>query len=449
MDIDRRTLLAMGLATAPAIASAQARVDWTGLARVMQRPMLGWCGPTEASVWVRVDGPHRVCIEYDVDPAFSRPRRTAELLATQDQHWSRVHLLTGLMPDTRYAYRVLVNGAPNADTVGVEPARLHTAPAGPARFRLAFGSCARRQRYPVQPIWSAIETARPDLFVWAGDNVYADSLDPAILSEEYRRQRDLPEIRRFLAQTPQLAIWDDHDYGLNDQDRRHPKKEGALRAFTTYWPNPAAGLPQTPGAFFRHSYGGVDFFFLDVRYYRDPDMEPDRPGKTMLGEAQFDWLVSALRGSTAPFKVLISGSGWTDGKPVGGDSWASFAHERERLFRAIEAYGISGIILLSGDTHFGELNRLPRADGGGYDFHELVSSPLAQEMSAPRDDWRPVVRVRPPYTSDVNFGVVDFDLTGSDPTASLGLRNERGEAVWQPIVLHSSELHARTRSTKS
>jgi alkaline phosphatase D len=37
--------------------------------------------------------------------------------------------------------------------------------------RIAFGSC-NDQNKP-QPIWSAVLESRPDLFLFAGDNVYA------------------------------------------------------------------------------------------------------------------------------------------------------------------------------------------------------------------------------------------------------------------------------------
>ena len=447
--INRRTVIATGLAAAPGAALAQSNLDWVGYKRLMQGPILGWCSPTGAAVWTRCSGPWPVCIEYDLDPAFSSPRRTVPLVArAQDDH-VQTHVLEGLEPGRTYAYRVRVNDTLNPEDQGFKPYSLNTAPAGPARFRLAFGSCARRARYPVQPIWRAIEQAQPDLFLWAGDAIYADSLDPAILAEEYRRQRDLPEIRRFMATTPQFCIWDDHDYGLNDQDRRHPGKLAALEIFRRYWPNPAAGLPETPGAFFRWSHGGVDIFCLDVRYYRDPNEEPDRPGKTMLGAAQRQWLLDGLKSSRAPFKVLVSGSGWNDGKPEGADSWSSFTHERDALLDAVMAQGISGVILLSGDTHFGEMNCLPWSERGGYDLYEFVSSPLAQDTVELYLTDRPVLRLRQAFSRDVNFGVLDFDLTATDPTVSFELRDEGGQAAWPAVRLRASELKAGVRSWPS
>lgn len=444
--IDRRALIATGLMAAPGVALAQSNLDWIGYKRLMQGPVLGWCGPTSAAVWTRCSGPWPVSIEYDTDPTFASSRCTVPMHAEAAQDHVQTHVLEGLEPGRTYAYRVRVNEVVNPEDQGFEPYRLTTAPAGPARFRLAFGSCARRARYPVQPIWRAIETARPDLFVWAGDAIYADSLDPAVLAEEYRRQRDLPEIRRFMATTPQFCIWDDHDYGLNDQDRRYPAKVAALETFRRYWPNPEAGLADTPGAFFRWSQGGVDFFFLDVRYHRDPNEEPDHPQKTMLGAAQRQWLLDGLKASTAPFKVLISGSGWNDGKVEGADSWASFTHERNAILDGIMAADVTGVILLSGDTHFGEMNCLPWSDRGGYDLYEFVSSPLAQDTVDLYLTGRPIMRVRQAFSGDVNFGVIDFDLTQSDPTVSFELRDEGGQAVWPTVRLKASDLRPGVRS---
>ena len=43
----------------------------------------------------------------------------------------------------------------------------------------------------------------------------------------------------------------------------------------------------------------------------------------MLGQAQMDWLLGALKKSTAKFKVLASGTMWHANADKGGyDSWA-------------------------------------------------------------------------------------------------------------------------------
>lgn len=441
-DLARRRLLQLlswgALAAVPRRLLAQAIPN--PYPRVLQGPMVGPAAPDSVTVWARISGAFDVCLEYDTAWPFTAPRRTPPLHSRKEDDYVLVMRADGLTPSTRYYYRVLVDGAADRNLGPLGAFATHTAPAGPAAFRVAFGSCARVEVFPEQPVWAAVHAARPDLFFWLGDNIYADALDADLFAEGYRRQREVPALQPVIRSVPQLAIWDDHDYGLNDSDRRNPVREGSLDVLRRYWPNPSFGLPDEPGAFFRYQYGGVDFFFLDTRYHRAPNEQPDGPGKSALGSAQFDWLCEGLAASRAPFRVLLSGTGWTMAKGVGGDSWASFRHERDRLFDFIVARRIGGVLLLSGDTHVGELNCVPWSEHGGYDLYDLVASPLAQVMNTNWPTRKPEVRIRPVYPSMPNFGVLDFDLTTSPPSVTLSLTNERGHSVWNPVRLTTDDL---------
>jgi len=417
-----------------------------GSPRVMQGPMLGAVFPEHVLVWVRVSGEYPVALQHGPAPdrlVTTTPPRTAR----KDDDYCVVVPLEGLAPGATVHYRVLVNGRVPSYLEDQPPFVARAAPAAESRgrFRVAFGSCARWARDPHQPIWRAIAERQPDLFLWLGDNIYGDALDPMILAEEYRRQRDVPAYRAHMTGIPQLATWDDHDFGSNDSDRTFPGAAGARRAFRHYWPNPAAGLADTPGIFFSYRYGGVDFFFLDDRTHRDPNRDPDGPAKTMLGAGQLAWLKAGLAASRAPFKVLISGSIWPGGANPKPDSWGSFLHERNALFDWIRDHGIGGVILLSGDTHSAELNVIPWSDRGGYDFYDFTSSPLAQE---PNNNWIPRAverRVRLPYDSAPNFGLLEFDLT-AEPALTYRLFNTDGRSVWRPFNLRADELVNGRRS---
>lgn len=429
--------LGLLVAAAPGVRAANGPL---GNPRVMHGPMVGAVTPTEARLWVRLSGPFEAVIEYATRPDFADVRAVGPLRADKAGDYILQPQLTGLAPGTRYHYRVLVEGEPDHYLGRLAPFSFRTAPAGPARFRVAFGSCFRRQITADERLWRALAQWEPDLFFWTGDNVYGDAHDPDILAEEYRRARDLPALATFIRGVPQVATWDDHDFGLNNGDRRHPSKAGALRVFTQYWANPPLGMADTPGAFFRYSYGGVDFFFLDGRYHRDPVEQPDGPDKTFLGAGQFAWLKAELRASGAPFKVLICGTGWSVAKGPDGDSWAAFRHERDALFDFLRDERIGGVVLVSGDSHVGELNCIPWSQRGGYDLVEVVSSPLAQN---PVDKWlrlQPEVRLRPVFSAAVNFGVLDFDLTGEEPVLRANLVDADGSTVWAPLELRPGDL---------
>lgn len=412
-----------------------------GYPRLMQGPMMGATTPRSATIWLRGSGAFHYQVAYGRSPYLEDAQRTTPVKASRGDDYVVTVQLDSLRPGTAYYYWILAEGEEATYLDDLQPFRFQTAPptSAPTTFTVAFGSCARVQEDARQSIWTQVARRDPDLFFWLGDNIYGDARDPEILAEEYRRQRTVPALQPLLRTTPQLATWDDHDYGLDNQDRTNPVKEEALSVFQRYWANPAYGLPDTPGVFFKYTYGGVDFFFLDGRYYRDPNGAPDTPEKTMLGTDQLAWLKEQLGASDAPFKVLVSGSGWSKAKGTGGDSWAAFLHERDSLFAFIQREAISGVVLLSGDTHVGELNAIPGSERGGYDFYDLVSSPLAQSTA---DSWlqrRPEIRIRPVYFSGPNFGLLRFDLSG-EPTLRFQLIDERGRAVWAPLTLRASEL---------
>lgn len=436
----RRTLLSLSLAAAAPRMATAARSDF-GTPRLLQGPMAGASGHDRLRVWCRLSGAYRSALVLGVRPDLAGARVVSELTAAAEDDFTVVHEADGLAPGSHYYYRILIEGAPDKYLGGLPPVPLRTAPrpGDNAGFRVAFGSCARVQADPEQPIWHAVQQWRPDLFLWLGDNVYGDSRLPAVLAEQYRRQRDVPSAQPVLRTVPQLAIWDDHDFGLNDHDRTNPIAADALTLFRRYWANPAYGRVDAPGVFFSYRFGAVDFFMLDGRSYRDPNEQPDLPGKTILGERQRRWLQRALVESDATFKILACGSGWTTAKGPGGDSWASFLTERNDLFDFIRDRQISGVVLISGDTHVGELNAIPRAEAGGYDLYDLVSSPLAQPPTLTFLDRSPEVRIRTPYAGSANFGVLDFSFD-PEPRLRYQLVDVHGRTAREPLDLSAADL---------
>lgn len=449
MKNSRRTFIATAAAAGVAgPLHAQAGPNPEGSPRLLLGPMVGAVTTTSAPIWMQLSGDYfDAQVEYATDPIAGPWKRSAPGRARAQDDFTLVIRLENLQPGTTYYYRVLANGKLDKYLRDLPPMSLRTAPAAPGRFRVAFGSCARIQSDAEQPIWRAVAQNSPDLFFWLGDNIYGDSTAPATLAIEYQRQRFVPSFQPIGRNMPQLAIWDDHDFGLDNYDRTNPIREQALEIFRRYWANPSYGLPGTPGVFFDYSYGGVDFFFLDGRYHRAPDADPDTPDKEFLGRGQFDWLKARLLASKAPFKILACGSGWSRFKGPGGDSWSAYLHERERLFDFIRDNRISGVVLLSGDTHFPYVACAPWSERGGYDLYDLVSSALAQVVAESAMDpgriaarMAPDQMIRSPLLGVNNAGVIDFDLSGPTPTLSFNVINIRGRALYKPLTLRADEL---------
>ena len=94
--------------------------------------------------------------------------------------------------------------------------------AGPEISRIAFGSCAHQDKS--QPIWEPIVATEPDLFVFTGDNIYGDTEDMEVMRAKYQKLGAKPGFLKLRASCPILAVWDDHDYGLNDAGKEYSKK---------------------------------------------------------------------------------------------------------------------------------------------------------------------------------------------------------------------------------
>ena len=412
-----------------------------GSFRLMQGPLLGAIGPDHVSMSIRSSAKTEARVLYSLRPDMSGAKMSPAVSVGPEGHYFARLDVKDLTPATRYYYRILLGGEPERLLSRHEPASFTTAPVAGTRtaFKVAFGSCANIQFFPEQPIWDSIERAAPDMFLWLGDNAYLDTLEPALMDAMWSKQLGIPSLQPLLRTVPQLSIWDNHDFGAFDPNRTNLAKDAALASYKRNWANPGYGLAETPGVFYKFNYANVDFFMLDGRYYRDPNDQPDGPSKTFLGARQLRWLKDGLKQSRADFKILACGSGWTNAKGHGGDSWASAITERNALFDFIRDEKVEGVVLLSGDTHIGELNAIPWSEKGGYDLYDLVSSPLANENSASFLERRPERRIRQVYFSGTNFGMLSFD-SAVEPTLTFSLHNESGRNAFAPMTLRASEL---------
>lgn len=438
MKSSRRRLIQLGTAVL-SLGSFPARV-WAksfGYPRLLQGPMLGASSPTSLTIWGRASGALPVSVQYSTTPQMLDVKVTPAVHASADTDFTVVIRIDDLKPGTPYWYRVVVDG--EVDRYRTQPFAAKTAPGQSQNFRVAFGSCARLARDPEQRIFRIVDAQSPDLFFWLGDNIYADAESTFVFADEYRRQRNVLSLQNVIRRIPQLAIWDDHDFGYNNSDGSFPFKDQSLTAFKQYWPNPSYGEPGNPGVYFEYSYAGIDFFFLDGRFHRTPNAAPDGPSKKFLGDAQTNWLKERLLASRAPFKVLACGSGWSMADGPRGDTWAAFKTERDALFDFIRDRRIEGVVCLSGDSHVGELNCIPWSDRGGYDIYDLVSSPLAQSSDMSWVTQSPEVRMRPVYAGGANVGMLDF-VGGASPTLTFSIFNEWGDLAWKPFTLKSTDL---------
>lgn len=320
--------------------------------------------------------------------------------------------------------------------------------------RIAFGSCADQNK-PC-PIWGTIANYRPDRLLLLGDNIYSDLVDsqlkpatPERIASAYADLEKLPDFQKLRTQTKLLAIWDDHDYGNNDAGVEWQHKDIAAKMFHDFVRTPEnSELRKQRGIYSSEIVGPpgkrVQFILLDTRYFRTelgkagqplpgfrarPYVPSDSDTATMLGEAQWKWLEQELRKPAEVRFIASSIQVLSDDHPF--EKWGNFPRERQKLFDVIRKTEASGVILLSGDRHLGDISVDPEAVG--YPLYDITASGLNQANSG----WR-----RPePNSLGVaqlaygnHFGSIEIDWSLSDPLIKLQLRHEDGEVAVQSRI---------------
>ena len=120
--------------------------------------------------------------------------------------------------------------------------------------RIAFGSCLMPER--PHTILKTIVGVNPDLFVFTGDNIYADTHNPRVMRRKYRHLAKSRSFQELLQTSPVLATWDDHDYGWNDSGADYPMKIESEEIFENFWNISADSEVRTrPGVYDAQAFG--------------------------------------------------------------------------------------------------------------------------------------------------------------------------------------------------
>ncbi len=411
-------------------------------------PMPGYVGIRDAVIWLQTSSPTSVTLEYwakdhPSDHFLSDPHpidSSTDFSAHIDIH--------GLQPGTIYEYRVLLN---EKEITFVPSLTFHTQPLWlkenlPPNFEVVLGSCSYINETPLPPsvvgygggfeIFQSIANRQPAFMLWMGDAMYlreGDFHSPRGVAYRYRHARGFGPLQKLLQSTHHVAIWDDHDFGPNNANRAWIYKDQALEHFRRYWANPSYGLKELQGIFTVVSYGDIDFFLLDNRFYRDDDRAPEEPGKAMFGKAQMDWLKNALLMSTASFKIIAGGSQFFDNLSR-WDGWNHYPKEKEQFLEWFRHVKPRGVMFLSGDRHATKLIRYHQ--NVPYPLYELTCSPLTSRAENPKYDELNHWVVKGTMVGERNFCTLNFSGERSNRTVNIQSHNTQGTPLWN----HSIEI---------
>jgi len=493
---------ALALGAAPAAARRR------GVAPGAARPALthgvqsGDVTARSAVVWARADRPSRMLVELASTERFSSPRRVRGPRATRDTDLTAQIDLRGLPPGSEVHYRVRFErlDAPGAWS---EPQRgsFRTAPRRRRDLSFVWGGDVAGQGWGINPefggyrMFETMRRADPDFFIHSGDTIYADgpleervalpdgSVWRNVVTDEkakvaqtlaefrgnhaYNRLDD--NLRRFSAQVPVFAQWDDHETYNNwwpgeiiDDPRYRERRADVLaargrRAFLEY--HPIRGQHRDDDRIYRVVRHGpsLDVFFLDMRESRGPNPTADEPSSgtldDLLGPRQLRWLQRELRRSRATWKVIAAGLplglvvpdgphaveavAQSDGRPL--------AREQEiaRLLSFIRRFDITNTVWVTADVHYAAAHHYDPSRARFQNFRpfwEFVAGPLHAGTFGPNaldDTFGPEVRFQraadrpnqPPSEGLQFFG--HASIAGDTEVMTVGLRDLSGRTLYE------------------
>ena len=305
--------------------------------------------------------------------------------------------------------------------------------------RIAFGSCSEEDTH--EQMWPDICAQKPQLWIWLGDNVYADTHDMTLLRTQYQRQKSNSGYQQLLKICPVIGIWDDHDYGINDGGKFFTKKKESKEELLRFLDVPAdAPVRQHEGAYTSYETGTekqrVKVILLDTRYFRDTLYKSNEAGKRyeisktgdVLGEEQWKWLERELKESTAAVNIIGSSIQFI-AEEHGYEKWANFPAARQRLIKLLSTVKPKKTFFISGDRHIAEVSRM-KIQELPYELYDFTSSGLTHTWKGAEAEVNKH-RVGA-LIIEKTFGVIVIDWTGS--TVALEIRGAHG-ALYQKLEM--------------
>ena len=390
-------------------------------------------------IWARADRAARLMVEVSTTESFKNAQLLRGPAAIEAGDFTAKMALQGLPADQDIFYRLQWHDLDNVNSVS-EPmvGRMRTAPASKRNITFVWSGDTCGQGWGINEAWGGMrgyETMRgnnPDFFIHSGDTIYADGPIPAeqklpdgsiwrnLVTEETSKVAETlaefrgnykynlldENVRRFNAEVPMLAQWDDHEVVNNwypgetlESDDRYSVKSASLlfargaRAFHEYMPLRTS--PNEPERIYRKiAYGpSLDIFFLDMRSYRGPNgannqTEPSAE-TAFLGARQLRWLKRELLASNATWKVIASdmpiglvvADGETAFENLANGDGPALGRELEtaRLLSFIKHSEIKNVVWVTADVHYTAAHYYDPAKAQFTDFApfwEFVSGPL-------------------------------------------------------------------------
>jgi len=302
---------------------------------------------------------------------------------------------------------------------------------------IVFASCNDQDR--PQPLWRPIIETQPDLFIWGGDNIYADTDDMKKMKADYDKVWANADYQELSNKTKIIGTWDDHDYGKNDLGVNWKMKKESQKLFLDFLKVPESDVRRKQEGVYSSETistekGSVKIILLDTRYFRSPLKKSTIEGKryepwqkegggTILGKTQWQWLENEMKDDSADFTLLVTSIQFLSDEH-GYEKWANFPTEQLKMYEVLQQAKAKNIILLSGDLHQAEFSVNTEA-GLGYPLIDFTTSGLTHTY--PEMPWKPNKYRVGAGSKALNFGVLKFDF--KNKSARIEIRSLDNELI--------------------
>lgn len=253
---------------------------------------------------------------------------------------------------------------------------------------IAFASCHKQNKNSSQ-IWNSIANEKPDLFLWLGDVIYADTADSGssllkkplellgfsefqlteqIFKDKYQQTKTNKDYSALLKQIELKnkenqnsissksvdGIWDDHDYGLNDGGAEFRLRDISRELFLDFLGDSADSKRRTQaGGIYSSFWVGQDqsvkIILMDIRF--------ERTHLDLMSEHQWRWIEKELAEEKPAHKItiLLSSEQLLPVDKIFKEKWGwgQYPESRERLLRLLSKNNRVSYVVMSGDIHSG------------------------------------------------------------------------------------------------
>lgn len=405
-------------------------------------PLVG--AVTPASAWVKAklarDGLDARLV-LSKNPLLTRRSYSERALSGTNRYNIVDFPLNKLEPDTKYYYALEIDGRLERTKRG----SFRTLPKpGQASFHFAFASCARTGS--ASDVFDRIRENDPLFFLHMGDFQYLDirTNSRARFRAAYDSVLASPQQSELYRNVPLAYIWDDHDFGGNNANRRSTTHEASRLTYEEFMPHYPLVFDRDGPISQSFSVGRVKFILTDLRSDRDSVTNKDDAHKTVMGDKQKAWFKKELLEANGKYPLIVwmstvpwigqdrtnvyrnvrtnefgyihhtnlvgrtnqetrrgfgrlagsrtnevSGSSTNTARagrergalpPSDQDHWSVFSTERREIADFIKSHHIQGVCILHGDSHM-----IAADDGSNSDYATGGGAPIPVMCGAPLD----------------------------------------------------------------